>query len=113
MINYSRFATLGSITLPSGNRTTKNIWRNGPFTVSEKQIESEWDRRRSKFLSLQCPDLDVIKARHEVGSDLSRLLLGDRVGGILLPGLEAPVSRRPWPHRDSETAQQRTLESPA
>jgi len=34
---YSRFATLGSTTVPSGNTTTKNNWRNGPVTVSEKQ----------------------------------------------------------------------------
>ena len=27
----------GSTTVPSGNRTTKNIWRSGPFTVSDKQ----------------------------------------------------------------------------
>jgi hypothetical protein len=32
--------------------------------------------------------LDVVKCGHEVGSDLSRLLLGDSVGEILLPGFE-------------------------
>jgi hypothetical protein len=32
--------------------------------------------------------LDVVKCGHEVGSDLSRLFLGDSVGEILLPGFE-------------------------
>ena len=35
--HYSRFATLGSTTVPSGKRTTKNICRIGPLVVSEKE----------------------------------------------------------------------------
>src|SRR5260370_28467995 len=34
---YSRFSTLGSTTVPSGSRTTKNICRIGPLVVSEKE----------------------------------------------------------------------------
>ena len=34
---YSRFSTLGSTTVPSGRRTTKNICRIGPLVVSEKE----------------------------------------------------------------------------
>jgi hypothetical protein len=34
---YSRFSTLGSTTVPSGSRTTKNICRIGPLVVSEKR----------------------------------------------------------------------------
>src|ERR1700675_2887662 len=30
----------------------------------------------------------MVKCRHEVGSDFSRLLFGDCVGGILLPGFK-------------------------
>jgi hypothetical protein len=33
---YSRFATLGSTTVPLGSTTTKYIWCIGPLTVSEK-----------------------------------------------------------------------------
>jgi hypothetical protein len=33
---HSRFSTFGATTVPSGSRTTKYIWRIGPFIVSEK-----------------------------------------------------------------------------
>jgi hypothetical protein len=36
-VAYSRFATFGTTTVPSGSRTTKYIWRIGPLIVSEKQ----------------------------------------------------------------------------
>ena len=35
---YSRFSTLGTTTVLSGSRTTKNICLIGPLTVSEKEI---------------------------------------------------------------------------
>jgi len=48
----------------------------------------ERDRRCSKLLRFESTDLDMVKCCHEVGSDLSRLLFGDGVGGILFPGFE-------------------------
>ena len=34
--DYSRCSIFGTTTVPSGSRTTKNIWRSGPLIVSEK-----------------------------------------------------------------------------
>ena len=56
--------------------------------MSEKETSQNGTRRCAKLLRLQCSDLDVVERCHEVGGDLSRLLLSDSVGGILLPGLE-------------------------
>src|ERR1700730_15889671 len=34
--DYSRCSIFGTTTVPSGSRTTKNIWRSGPLIGSEK-----------------------------------------------------------------------------
>jgi hypothetical protein len=64
-----------------------------------KGDQPEWDRRRAKLLRLRCADLDVVECRHEVSSDLSRLLLGDSVWGNSAPRprKRTPVCRRRWP----------------
>ena len=49
--DYSRFATLGTTTVPSGSRTTKNICRRGPSTVSKKADKPERD--------WTCPELTI------------------------------------------------------
>jgi hypothetical protein len=58
---HSRFSTLGTTTVPSGSRTTKNICLIGPLIVSEKQISQNGTGICPKLLSLQCSDLYVIK----------------------------------------------------
>jgi hypothetical protein len=107
---YSRFTTLGSTTVLSGNRTTKNIWRNGPFTASEKQT----NRLCPKLLRFECADLYVVKSRHKVGGDFGRLLFGYSVGGILFSNLKSVFKRPTILSRASVSKQLnlRTLEWP-
>jgi hypothetical protein len=80
LLIQSRFATLGSTTVPSGNRTTKNIWRNVSFDRIGERNEPKRDRRRAEFLSLQCTDLDAVKGPHKLCRDFSHLLFGDCLG---------------------------------
>jgi hypothetical protein len=91
--NYNRFSTLGSTTVPSRRRTTKNICFIGPLTVSEKQTEPKWDRRCPKFLSLQCADQFVVEDRHEVCGDFCRFLFRYGVGRVLITGLKDVLQR--------------------
>jgi hypothetical protein len=86
--SYSRFATLGTTTVPSGNRTTKNSCLNAPFTVSEKQISQNGTGCVLNSWCFECADLYVVKGRHEIGCYLSSLLFDDGVRGILLPSFE-------------------------
>jgi hypothetical protein len=68
---YSRFSTLGTTTVPSGSRKTKNICLIGSLIVSEKADQPEWNRGCPRFLRFQRSDLYVIKGRHKISSDLS------------------------------------------
>ena len=91
-----------------------------PTSVSPRSAQrpsrqaAERNRRCSKLLRFESTDLDVVKGSHEVGSDLSRVLLGDRVWGILLPRFEnvIPVCRRPLPRHGIGTAQRPWREPP-
>jgi hypothetical protein len=82
-IDYNLLATLGSTTVPSGSRTTKNIWT---FTVSEKQMSQNGAGVSLNSWLSTVANLDVVKGRHEVGGNLCRLLFGYGVGRILFTG---------------------------
>src|SRR5580704_13215707 len=84
--SYSRFATLGSTTVRQQN--DEEQLAQWSFDRVRETNKPEGNGRCPKLLRFECADLDMVKGGHEVGSDLSRLFLGDSVGGILLPGLE-------------------------
>jgi hypothetical protein len=48
----------------------------------------ERNRRCSELLRFESTNLDVVKRRHEVRTDLRCLFLRDGLGGVLLPGVE-------------------------
>jgi hypothetical protein len=60
--------------VPSGRTTTKNNWRSGPVTVSEKQTTQN-GIASCATPEFQCANLDTIKGGHKVGCDLSDFFL--------------------------------------
>ena len=69
------------------------------------QPEGSW--RCAKLLCFKGPDWHMVKCRHEIGSDLSRLLLGSRHWGnsALRPRRRTLVSRHPGPRPSIGIAQ--------
>ena len=87
------FATWGSTTRPIRQQNDKKHLSQWPLDRVRKANEPKWDRRRSKFLSLQCADLYVVEGRHEVCGDLSRLLFRYGVWRILFTSLKDVFQR--------------------
>jgi hypothetical protein len=91
--DYKRFDTLGTTTVPSDSRTTKNICRIGPLTVSEKQTSQNGIGVVLNSWVSSAPALYVIKGRHEVRGYLGRLLFGYSVGRVLFACLKDVLQR--------------------
>jgi hypothetical protein len=63
------------------------------FNRVRKANKPKWDRLCPKLLRFERADLGVIKGRHKIGSDLSRLLFGNSIGRILFTSLKDEFQR--------------------